>query len=340
MGILIFTSQNDQKELKDLFNAGGYVDLEFSSDLGDLRKKLQINEPKSSSIRKSYNLILMDISVSRECLKICKELRESSPYFEVPLIVLSEDSSQEVFQMSFANGASDYLMKPIRGFELLTRTRVALKMKFEIDRRVSREKELIEATRQLSDVNAVLDRLSLVDSLTGIPNRRCFDQSLEQELRLSKRHNNALSLIMLDLDYFKAFNDTYGHQAGDQCLRSVADCISRCLRRPSDMICRYGGEEFAAILPETDEEGVAFIAEKIRSQIADEKIAHKKSQVSDTVTVSLGTSTCVPEMNISREQLIEQADKALYAAKLKGRNQSLSYSQALSEGALELPKSG
>ena len=93
------------------------------------------------------------------------------------------------------------------------------------------------------------------------------------------------------------------------------------------MICRYGGEEFAAILPETDEEGVAFIAEKIRSQIADEKIAHKKSQVSDTVTVSLGTSTCVPEMNISREQLIEQADKALYAAKLKGRNQSLSYRQ-------------
>ena len=209
-------------------------------------------------------------------------------YHEVPVIILSENTSQETFQMAFAYGASDFILKPIRNFELLTRVRSALKMKHEIVRRKSRERELLEATRQLSDLNTVLNRLSLIDSLTGVPNRRCFDQSLDQELRLSVRNASCLSLILIDIDYFKLYNYTYGHQAGDECLKSIAQCISSCLRRPSNLIARYGGEEFAAVLPDTDQAGAEFISKKLANAIEEANIAHDSSKISKFVTVSQG----------------------------------------------------
>ncbi|MFK7822966.1 MAG: diguanylate cyclase [Oligoflexales bacterium] len=235
MGIFVCIPKLEVKEIETILHNGGYSDLTWCYDAEKISKVLNLGG-KSSPKAPATDLVLLDISSDRESIKQCKMIKESPLYNEVPVIILSENNSQETFQMAFAYGASDFIMKPIRNFELLTRVRSALKMKHEIDRRKSRERELLEVTRQLSDLNTVLNRLSLIDSLTGVPNRRCFDQSLDQELRLSVRNAFSLSLILIDIDYFKLYNDSYGHQAGDECLKSIAQCISLCLRRPSDLI--------------------------------------------------------------------------------------------------------
>ena len=319
MGIFICIPQVEAKEVEAILHDGGYSDLTFCFNPEDISKSLDLD---GQGLIKSpaSDLVLLDISSDRESIKQCKIIKESPSYHEVPVIILSENNSQETFQMAFAYGASDFILKPIRNFELLTRVRSALKMKHEIDRRKSRERELLEATRQLSDLNTVLNRLSLIDSLTSVPNRRCFDQSIDQELRLSIRNASCLSLILIDIDYFKLYNDTYGHQAGDECLKSIAQCISSCLRRPSDLIARYGGEEFAAVLPDTDQAGAEYISKKLAAAIEEANLSHESSKVSKLVTVSQGIATFKPGMQISSSELIVCADKALYQAKGAGRN--------------------
>ena len=318
MGIFVCIPKVEAKEVETILHNGGYNDLTWCYDPSKISEALNLG--KSSLKSPITDLVLLDISSDRESIKQCKIIKESRIYNEVPVIILSENNSQETFQMAFAYGASDFILKPIRNFELLTRVRSALKMKHEIDRRKSRERELLEVTRQLSDLNTVLNRLSLIDSLTGVPNRRCFDQSLDQELRLSVRNACSLSLILIDIDCFKLYNDSYGHQAGDECLKSIAQCISLCLRRPSDLIARYGGEEFAAVLPDTDRSGAEFISQKLANAIQRAKIVHDSSKVSDLVTVSQGIATFNPGMQISSSELIACADKALYDAKSGGRN--------------------
>lgn len=305
--------------MESILHDGGYHDLSICYDPEEIPSLLNMNGHNSFKST-NVDLMLLDISSDRDAIKQCKAIKESSAFKEVPIIVLSENTLQETFQMAFAYGANDFITKPLRSFELLTRVRSALRMKHEIDSRKSREKELLEVTRQLSDLNAVLNRLSLIDSLTGVPNRRCFDQSLEQELRLSIRNNMNLSLILIDIDYFKLYNDTYGHQAGDKCIKAIAQCISSCLRRPSDLIARYGGEEFAAVLPDTDSTGAQFVAQKLARSLKEVKIIHESSKVSDIVTVSQGIATFSPDFEISASELIIAADKALYEAKGSGRN--------------------
>lgn len=319
MGIFICIPKVETKQVESILHDGGYHDLTFCYNPDEITKLLNL-DGNNTHKNPSVDLVLLDISSDREAIKQCKVIKESVAYHEVPVIILSENTSQETFQMAFAYGASDFILKPIRNFELLTRVRSALRMKHEIDRRKSRERELLEATRQLSDLNTVLNRLSLIDSLTGVPNRRCFDQSLDQELRLSIRNDISLSLILIDIDYFKLYNDTYGHQAGDECLKTIAQSISACLRRPSDLTARYGGEEFAAVLPDTDQRGAYFIAQKLADAVKEANIAHDSSKVSEIVTVSQGIATFSPGMEVSSSELIVYADKALYGAKGAGRN--------------------
>jgi diguanylate cyclase (GGDEF)-like protein len=174
--------------------------------------------------------------------------------------------------------------------------------------------------RELTAAIAHLERLSYQDGLTGIPNRRYFDKILAQEWLRSQREGAPLSLIMIDIDCFKSYNDAWGHLRGDDCLRRVAQALDAVLQRPGDMAFRYGGEEFAVILPATDEAGAMGVAEKMRKAALMLKIAHGGSTVGETVTVSLGVATrrpCAAEM---REAFVGRADAALYAAKQGGRN--------------------
>lgn len=180
---------------------------------------------------------------------------------------------------------------------------------------------IVRDITQRKQMEEKLQRLSVIDGLTGIGNRRLFDETLGNEWKRVIRDKFPISLILLDIDFFKLYNDSYGHQAGDTCLKQVATALDLCVQRPADLVARYGGEEFAVILPETTLEGASSLAESIRSSIESLKIEHNKSTVSPYVTVSIGVSTLVPERVASYEQLILNADKALYRAKEKGRNQ-------------------
>ena len=166
----------------------------------------------------------------------------------------------------------------------------------------------------------VLRKLSYLDGLTSIANRRHFEEVLSTEWYRALRDSRPISLLLMDLDYFKAYNDTYGHLRGDDCLKQVANIISKTVKRPGDLVARYGGEEFVVILPNTDNCGATIVANKMRHNVESLRIPHTGSLVSDYVTISIGTATLIPEANQSTKILMEAADTALYQAKNHGRN--------------------
>lgn len=267
------------------------------------------------------DLIIMDIVMPEiSGIEACQNIKKRSWLVDVPLIMVTSRTNAHDLQMAFSAGAMDYIKKPLDNVELLARVRSALKLKHEIARRKARELELIEVTRQLQAANEKLQNLSYFDGLTGIANRRSFDQRLMQEIKRSQREGTPLSLIMLDIDYFKAFNDTYGHLKGDDCLILVASLLVESLRRPGDFPARYGGEEFAVILPNTDAQGAFIIAEELRKNIERAKIQHVNSLCADRVTVSMGIVTKFPGQGKTSEDLIMAADRALYRSKKEGRN--------------------
>ncbi len=182
------------------------------------------------------------------------------------------------------------------------------------------EQRVLERTRELMDVNAKLKKLSRMDGLTGVANRRSFDEYLMNECRRMKRDKLPISLLLCDIDYFKKYNDTYGHQQGDECLKTVAETITNTLKRASDMVGRYGGEEFGVVLPNTPQEGAKSLAVRIKKALIDKKLMHISSPIADYVTISIGVATMTIDDNYQPGELIKQADIALYAAKFNGRN--------------------
>jgi len=173
----------------------------------------------------------------------------------------------------------------------------------------------------LEEANKKLQYLANIDGLTQIANRRSFDETLNREWCRATREQQPLSLILCDVDYFKAYNDYYGHLQGDECLIQVAQAISQVVRRPADLVARYGGEEFVVILPNTDGSGAVQVAQLIQEQIRQLQSPHVKSDVSPYITLSLGISSIIPSCKMSSEQLVNAADRALYQAKQQGRNQ-------------------
>ncbi|MEA5618090.1 diguanylate cyclase [Cronbergia sp. UHCC 0137] len=177
-----------------------------------------------------------------------------------------------------------------------------------------------ELYQQLQAANKELKNLASIDSLTQIANRRAFDEVLLKEWKRMEREQGFLSLIICDIDCFKAYNDTYGHPAGDECLKQVAQILNQSIQRPADLVARYGGEEFTLILPNTDPDGAVKFAEMIRNQVKEQSMANVCSQVSRYVTLSLGVATVIPNSEDSPESLIAKADEALYQAKQRGRD--------------------
>lgn len=188
----------------------------------------------------------------------------------------------------------------------------------------ARQRELedlvAERTRQLAEANQVLERLSLVDPLTGIANRRQFEKVLEFERRRSERTGGSLALLMIDIDEFKVLNDAFGHLTGDECLKRVAEELTRCVRGAGDLVARYGGEEFSVILPGTNAAGAAVLAERVRTRVADLAIPLSPHRPGETLTVSIGVSGVVRGHEVAPEALVAAADQALYRAKQDGRN--------------------
>lgn len=184
-----------------------------------------------------------------------------------------------------------------------------------------------ETERELLEMNKRLSTLSSIDGLTNLSNRRTFDHALEKEWHRSLRVEKPLSLIMLDLDFFKKFNDTYGHVQGDECLREVAITLKETVNRATDVVARYGGEEFAIILPDTNIEGAKIIAEKVRKRIEGLKIPHLTSDISEYVTISIGVTSMIPRSELEPLYLVNGADQMLYQAKQNGRNRVETFTQ-------------
>ncbi len=268
------------------------------------------------------DLILLDVVMpDMDGYEVARRIRSGEKTGEwTPIVFLTVLVGDDDLARGIAAGGDDYLLKPVSEVVLGAKLRAMQRI---IDMRAS----LITLTHRLDAANRELRRLSAQDSLTGISNRRHFDQTLTQEWRRALRARRPLALILFDIDYFKQYNDVYGHQAGDECLRTVAGNLAQHARRPGDWVARFGGEEFAVVLSETDAQGAVHLAEQMRAAIEALAIPHAGSAVGRAVTISAGVASMVPESaSGDRRELVQWADAALYEAKRQGRNRVVSYS--------------
>jgi diguanylate cyclase (GGDEF)-like protein len=253
-----------------------------------------------TALERQPDLILLDVMMpGMDGFEVCCRLRAEERTQRIPVMFITGLNAPEDERRGLELGAIDFIAKPIQPAIVRLRVRNHLELKRYRD---------------------FLEDLSLVDGLTGIGNRRRFDEFLIREWRRSRRARTPLALVMLDVDYFKAFNDKYGHAAGDECLREVAATIAMVVRRPGDLCARYGGEEFAAILPHTDLAGARTLGERIRAAVTGLEIPHARSAVAPVVTVSIGVAAGDIAGNEEPEALLRAADRRLYEAKIAGRN--------------------
>ncbi|MCL2591069.1 MAG: diguanylate cyclase [Betaproteobacteria bacterium] len=265
------------------------------------------------------DLILLDIIMPGiDGFEVARCIRRFEKYhgWWTPIIFLTARADENDLQCAIEAGGDDYLIKPV--------SEVVLKAKINAMCRMAQMRDSLRRTQEkLRRANDQLQRLSAIDSLTGIANRRRFDATLLREWRRCSRSALPLSLLVVDVDLFKLFNDHYGHQMGDECLKVVAHTLQERSRRQDDLVARYGGEEFAAILPETDHEGALAVAEEMRAGVAALGVDHAFSTVASVVTVSIGVASVIPpkDSEAGIPALIKAADDALYYAKRSGRNQ-------------------
>ncbi len=248
------------------------------------------------------DMILLDIVMPEmNGYEVCRRLKADEQTRDIPVIFVTVRNSTEDEEYGFNLGAVDYISKPFQPTVVRVRVRNHMNLKIKAE---------------------MLEKLSLRDGLTNIPNRRSFDKELQREWSHAMRGGHPLPVLMIDIDHFKQYNDNYGHGAGDECLKRVAETMNRKPRRPLDFIARYGGEEFVALLPDTDATGALQVAEQLRAAVAEANIPHAHSDTAPMVTISIGVATHSQKTpKTSMEELLTAADLALYQAKEKGRNQ-------------------
>lgn len=308
--------------ISDLLNEVGYTDLILCDSVEEAYQIIGFNDPGTTET--DLDLVLLDINLpGKSGIDACRELTAHDIFCDVPIIVISGVDYLNGLDTAFSAGATDYITKPPSHTELLARVRSALRLKTEMNRRKAREEDLMVLNKRLAEMNLELERLAVTDSLTGLANRRSFNNFLSREWLREQREQQPFSVIMIDIDHFKKYNDAYGHLEGDVCLQKVSWALQSALSRPGDLLARYGGEEFVAILPHTDISGAAELAAAFHRHVQKLALPHGDSPVSSIVTISIGIASVIPNQKLSPSQVVAMADDALYRAKQAGRNQSM-----------------
>ncbi|RUL77566.1 diguanylate cyclase domain-containing protein [Dyella choica] len=253
-------------------------------------------------------------------LALLTQYRSSPTLKGVPVIVLSTTEEPAVKSEAFSLGANDYLVKLPDSIELVARIRHHSRAYLNQIQRDEAYRALHESQRQLVEKNLELERLTHVDGLTGLSNRRYLDEFMEIQWRRSRRKGEPLSVLMIDVDDFKRYNDHYGHLAGDEVLKKLANIIQDSCRRPTDLAARFGGEEFAVVLSPSSPDETRVMGEKIRAEVERAALPHRESSVATIVTVSVGGASQIPTADSSFPSVIQAADESLYDAKRGGRN--------------------
>ena len=300
-----------QRLLKRILDKWGY-DITLVDNGNDAWLALQ--EPDAPSLA-----ILDWIMPGLSGPEVCRKIRQNPQTSDTYAILLTAKEGKASIIEGLEAGADDYIAKPFNNDELRARIHVG-------ERVFRLREELAGRVKQIEETYHQLEVLSSLDPLTGIANRRSFDTAISREFRRATRNGTPLSFFMLDIDFFKSYNDFYGHLTGDECLIKVANILKETMERGTDLVARYGGEEFAILGPEVGEGETCKLAEKIRKAVWDEQIEHQKSEISPYLTISIGCTCFMPDQSnstgqkIKSKDLISQADKALYQAKNNGRN--------------------
>jgi diguanylate cyclase (GGDEF)-like protein len=262
-------------------------------------------------------LVLLDVNMPGiDGYETARRIRAQSPEEWVPIIFLSASEDDQDLERAIECGGDDYLVKPV--------SQVVLNAKMRALQRLDQmRRKLLDVSNELTAANQRLEAISHQDGLTGIANRRAFDFLIERQFLDAQRRREPLSVVLCDVDHFKAYNDKYGHLAGDDCLQKVAKALAHSCKRATDVAARYGGEEFALILPDTPAEGAMRVVEVAQRELAAQAIAHAGSTTSDLVTFSAGIATYIPDRDKVSRDLTARADEALYRAKQLGRNRSV-----------------
>lgn len=246
------------------------------------------------------DIVLLDVMMPQmDGYEVCAALKGDDDTRDIPVIFVTALADETDEARGIEMGAIDYLTKPVNAIIAIARVRNHLELKKYRD---------------------YLTEIAFIDGLTGIPNRRRFEEHFASEWQRARRSETTMSIILMDIDHFKLYNDNYGHQSGDSCLTLVGQALAKSAHRPGDMIARYGGEEFIAVLPDTGKEGAIKMAETIQNNVAALQIAHETSSASDYVTLSMGLVTWVVAGDREPKMMVEASDRALYEAKENGRD--------------------
>ncbi len=268
-------------------------------------------------------VILQDLVMpSVAGLDLVRQYRADPHTANIPVIVLSTKEEATVKRDAFRFGANDYLVKLPDTIELIARIRYHSNAYLTQLQRDEAYRALRKSQRELMDTNLQLQRLTNIDGLTGLSSRRYFNEYIETQWHTALRGQYPISMLMIDIDHFKQYNDHYGHLAGDEVLRNVAEALRQSCRRASDVVARFGGEEFVVALPFTGQDELAQLAQSFPPIIEALHLPHAASPVSPWVTISVGGASAVP-LRQKFSMLIEAADKALYEAKRSGRNRAV-----------------
>lgn len=314
--LVIEDDRDDAELIQALVRRTWDVEVEIAGSAGEAERLVD-----APGARAPFDLLMLDVGLpDGDGIELCRRLRSRPALGAVPIVVVSARTSEHHVEAALEAGATDYVCKPVRARELMARIRAALRDQERRARALDAKQALERAAAELHAINRDLARQSAVDPLTQLANRREFDLTLQREWRRAARGGMWLAVVMTDVDHFHEYNDRHGHLRGDACLVAVAGALRAAALRPTDRPARWGGEEFAYVLPDTDLSGAVLVAERIRHEVAALRVAHGGVGPGPWVTVSVGVAATQPGSGRSADELLAAADAAMFRAKRLGRD--------------------